>query len=225
MEDDITLDAVRDLILPRYRLADYDDLGHRTATRTRRILADIRSGRGNVSGFVRIGLFKRLSSSGHSFILSLQRQRARNELFIYAIDNGLDVPLGSFSDHQFMVSDEDLEEDEELLRQPRSRSTVNCSVDFRASTKWLGTKRLQIHAAQGPASGQPDHHRAARHGSATGTRPRTPRSMPWSTCCATSTPVRRCLCSPSTPTRPTYVAQALREAGIANVGLATGRLG
>jgi hypothetical protein len=61
----------------------------------KKYLDDIRSGRGNVSGFVRVGLFKRLSSSGHSFILSLQRQRARNELFIHAIDHKLQIPLGS----------------------------------------------------------------------------------------------------------------------------------
>jgi hypothetical protein len=113
MEDETTLDAVRDLTLPRYRLADYDDPEASHSDSDTKVLADIRSGRGNVSGFVRIGLFKRLSSSGHSFILSLQRQRARNELFIYAIDIGLDVPLGSLSDHQFMVTDEDVEEDQD----------------------------------------------------------------------------------------------------------------
>jgi hypothetical protein len=110
MEDDDTLDAIRDLTLPRYRLADYDDPKTPHSEQDSKVLADIRSGRGNVSGFVRIGLFKRLSSSGHSFILSLQRQRARNELFIYAIDQGLAVPLGSFSDHQFMVSDRELDD-------------------------------------------------------------------------------------------------------------------
>lgn len=89
MEDDTTLDAVRELTLPRYRLAEYDNpRAQHTDTDTNN-LADIRAGRGNVSGFVRIGLFKRLSSSGHSFILSLQRQRARNELFIHAIDSNL----------------------------------------------------------------------------------------------------------------------------------------
>lgn len=95
MEDDATLDAITRLTLPRYRLADYED---RRASKTdddKKYLDDIRSGRGNVSGFVRVGLFKRLSSSGHSFILSLQqRQRARNELFMYAIDNKLPLPLG-----------------------------------------------------------------------------------------------------------------------------------
>lgn len=114
MEAEDTLDAIRDLTLPRYRLADYDDPKAPHSDQDAKILADIRSGRGNVSGFVRIGLFKRLSSSGHSFILSLQRQRARNELFVYAIDQGLDVPLGSFSDHQFMVSDRELDDETDL---------------------------------------------------------------------------------------------------------------
>jgi superfamily II DNA or RNA helicase len=139
MEDEITLDAVRDLTLPRYRLADYDDPKAPHSESDTKILGDIRSGRGNVSGFVRIGLFKRLSSSGHSFILSLQRQRARNELFIYAIDNGLDVPLGSFSDHQFMVTDEDVEEDQDGYGSLESQYQ-ELKRRLPASTKWLGTQ-------------------------------------------------------------------------------------
>lgn len=139
MEDEQTLDEIRDLMLPRYRLAEYDDPKAQHSTSDSKILADIRSGRGNVSGFVRIGLFKRLSSSGHSFILSLQRQRARNELFVHAIENGLEVPLGSFGDHQFMVSDEDLEEDEEMGGSLESRYH-ELQRRLPASTRWLSSK-------------------------------------------------------------------------------------
>jgi superfamily II DNA or RNA helicase len=139
MEEDETLDAIRDLTLPRYRLADYDDPKAPHSDKDTRILADIRSGRGNVSGFVRIGLFKRLSSSGHSFILSLQRQRARNGLFVYAIENDLDVPLGSISDHQFMVSDNDLEQDEELYGSLESQYR-ELQRRLPSSTKWLSTR-------------------------------------------------------------------------------------
>jgi superfamily II DNA or RNA helicase len=139
MEDETTLDAVRDLTLPRYRLADYDDPKKPHSDSDAKILADIRSGRGNVSGFVRIGLFKRLSSSGHSFILSLQRQRARNELFIHAIDNGLDVPLGSFGDHQFRVTDGDVEEDQGGFGSLESQYQ-ELQRRLPASTKWLGTQ-------------------------------------------------------------------------------------
>ena len=141
MEDDKTLDAIKDLLLPRYRLADYEDLKAVHSDKDTKILADIKSGRGNVSGFVRIGLFKRLSSSGYSFILSLQRQRARNELYLYAIENGLDVPLGSFNDRQFIVSDEDLEPGEEMGGSPESRYR-EAQRRLPASTKWLSTEVL-----------------------------------------------------------------------------------
>ncbi|WP_030483516.1 helicase-related protein [Nocardioides aequoreus] len=138
MEDDDTLDAIRDLCLPRYRLADYDNPRAEHSDKDAKILADIRSGRGNVSGFVRIGLFKRLSSSGHSFILSLQRQRARNELFLYAIDQGLDVPLGTFSDQQFRITDEDVEDGTDLHGTTETRYT-ELQRRLPASTKWLST--------------------------------------------------------------------------------------
>ena len=138
MEDDTTLDAIRDLILPRYRLADYDNpKALHTPTDTKN-LDDIRSGRGNVSGFVRISLFKRLSSSGHSFILSLQRQRARNELFIHAIDHRLPIPLGSFTDKQIAVTDEDIESDGDLHGSVATRyDTLKKSLP--AKTKWVNT--------------------------------------------------------------------------------------
>lgn len=138
MEDDGTLDAIRDLLLPRYRLAEYDDPKAPHSQQDTKLIADIRSGRGNVSGFVRVGLFKRLSSSGYSFILSLQRQRARNELFIYAIENGFDVPLGTINDTQFLVSDADLEADEELGGSLESRYR-ELQRRLPASTKWLST--------------------------------------------------------------------------------------
>lgn len=138
MEDDTTLDAVGDLILPRYRLADYDNpRAVHTPTDTKN-LDDIRAGRGNVSGFVRVGLFKRLSSSGHSFIQSLQRQRARNELFIHAIDHGLPIPLGSFSDKQIAVTDEDIEGETTLQGSAATRYDALVS-SLPGRTKWVNS--------------------------------------------------------------------------------------
>lgn len=110
MEDTDTLDTVAALTLPRYRLADYENPRAAKTAEDKKNLDDIRSGRGNVSGFVRVGLFKRLSSSGHSFILSLQRQRARNELFLHAIDNQLPLPLGTFTDTQLSAATTDLDD-------------------------------------------------------------------------------------------------------------------
>ncbi len=138
MEDDDTLDAIARLTLPRYRLSDYEDPRALKTDEDKKYLDDIRSGRGNVSGFVRVGLFKRLSSSGHSFILSLQRQRARNELFIHAIDNKLQIPLGTFTDRQITVSDEDLESEEPLGGSLASRYE-ELRESAPAKTKWLNS--------------------------------------------------------------------------------------
>ena len=138
MEDETTLDAVRDLILPRYRLADYDNPKAAHSPSDTKNLDDIRSGRGNVSGFVRIGLFKRLSSSGYSFILSLQRQRARNELFIHAIDTKQPLPLGTFTDKQINVSDEDIETDGSLHGSVETRYK-NLVASLPAKTKWVSS--------------------------------------------------------------------------------------
>lgn len=107
MEDDQTLDDLRDLRLPRYDISGYDNPNARHSPEDRAIIEAARSGRGNVRGFVLSGLYKRLSSSGYSFIQSLTRQLIRNELWIYAIDHQLSIPTGSFSDDQLGLDGSD----------------------------------------------------------------------------------------------------------------------
>ena len=220
MEDDTTLDAIRDLTLPRYRLADYDDPKAPHSEKDTKILADIRSGRGNVSGFVRIGLFKRLSSSGYSFILSLQRQRARNELFIYAIENKLDIPLGSFSDSQFMVSDADLEENEELYGSPESQYR-ELQRRLPVSTKWLSTAALKTTLRKDL---ERDNRIITELLDSFGTwdAAKDSKINALVDLLRDTHPGEKVLVFTEYADTATYVAQALREAGIANVGLASG---
>ncbi len=52
-----------------------------------------RAGR-RLMGFCRTNLFKRLESSGSSFLLSLSRHVLRNYIFIYALENQLPLPIG-----------------------------------------------------------------------------------------------------------------------------------
>ena len=85
-----------------------------------------------------------------------------------------------------------------------------------------GHAGLQEDAAQGPRTRQPDHHRAARQVRHLGLEPRTPRSTPSSTCCAASTRATRCSIFTEYADTADYVAEALKDAGIANVGLASG---
>lgn len=138
MEDDETLDAIKSLLLPRYVLASYDSPKKPHSAEDKKILEDIKTGRGNVAGFVRTGLFKRLSSSGHSFILSLQRQRARNNLFLYAIERKLPVPLGNFTQSQLGVTDADIE-DTAALYGTETTHYEHLRKSLPESTKWINT--------------------------------------------------------------------------------------
>lgn len=137
MEDEQTLSAIEQLDLPRYRLERFDSPKRPHTPEDQSIMDDVKSGRGNVAGFVRAGLYKRLSSSGYSFIESLKRQRSRNEVFVYAIDHKLKLPLGSFTERQF-GSDLDLEDSlaEAANAQIRYESLVATAPK---STRWLNS--------------------------------------------------------------------------------------
>ena len=45
-------------------------------------------------GFCRTNLFKRLESNGFSFLQSIDRHILRNKIYLYAIENDLDLPIG-----------------------------------------------------------------------------------------------------------------------------------
>jgi hypothetical protein len=89
--------VIEQLALPRYELAGYL---HATRRRTappadREILDNLaRAGR-RLIGFSRTNLFKRLESSGQSFLSSLERHILRNMVTLYALENGEPVPIGT----------------------------------------------------------------------------------------------------------------------------------
>jgi superfamily II DNA or RNA helicase len=115
MIDDQTLDAINGLRLPRYHLADYVRDGVEAQDDDGEVLANLQRSSGNLIGFTRTSLFKRLSSCGHSFIVSLARHLDRNRMYLYALDHGLNLPVGSVLQHQINPdSDRDLDEDDEL---------------------------------------------------------------------------------------------------------------
>ena len=97
MTSDRTLDAIRDLRLPRYQLGYFIDDGFVPGDKTERQLADDleNSVQGNLAGFTRITMFKRLSSSGPAFVATLRRHRLRNLVAAYALENGFPMPVGS----------------------------------------------------------------------------------------------------------------------------------
>lgn len=90
------VDTINGLNLPRYGLLQYlNDKPTIKATKEEDVILQNLSRAGKrLMGFCRTNLFKRLESSGYSFLLSLSRHILRNYLFIYAAQNHLPFPIG-----------------------------------------------------------------------------------------------------------------------------------
>jgi len=89
--------VIENLELPRYGLANYlvGDAERLASDQQKRILQNLNRAGKRLIGFCRTNLFKRLESSGHSFLLSVRRHIVRNLVTLYALEKGLPVPIGT----------------------------------------------------------------------------------------------------------------------------------
>ncbi len=90
------VDQINALHVPRYGLGLYvDPIAEKGATAAdRKVIANLGRAGKRLMGFCRTNLFKRLESSGYSFLQSIDRHILRNRIYLYAIENQLDLPIG-----------------------------------------------------------------------------------------------------------------------------------
>ncbi|MCC8039333.1 MAG: phospholipase D-like domain-containing protein [Bacteroidales bacterium] len=90
------IDLMSELKLPRYGLSNFiNEKAVSDAPRHIQNLLDNLSRAGErMMGFCRSTFFKRMDSSGFSYLLTLYRHVLRNCVFIYALDNKLRIPIG-----------------------------------------------------------------------------------------------------------------------------------
>lgn len=91
------VEAINGLSLPRYGLGNYAVSTQRrklTPSEEQQLKGLSRAGK-RLMGFSRTNLYKRLESGGPAFIQSLDRHILRNYISLYAIEQGLDLPIGS----------------------------------------------------------------------------------------------------------------------------------
>jgi superfamily II DNA or RNA helicase len=93
---DEVVDIINHLRLPRYGLGNYEaNAPHEPPTQNEaRILGDLSRAGQRLMGFCRNNLFKRLESSGYAFLHSVERHILRNDVFLYAIEQGRELPIG-----------------------------------------------------------------------------------------------------------------------------------
>lgn len=88
---------IESLALPRYGMAKHlvKDADRLAKADEKRILDNLNRAGRRLIGFCRTNLFKRLESSGYSFLLSVDRHIVRNLVAFHAIENKLPVPIGT----------------------------------------------------------------------------------------------------------------------------------
>ncbi|MBD2137866.1 NgoFVII family restriction endonuclease [Anabaena sp. FACHB-1237] len=97
------VEIINSLSLPRYGLGNYTLNKYKqppTATEQQILNGLSRAGR-RLMGFCRTNLFKRLESSGNAFLESLERHILRNYVYLYGLENKLDIPIGT-QDAEFL---------------------------------------------------------------------------------------------------------------------------
>lgn len=89
------INKMEELKLPRYGLTQYlDDKKTSDANNIEKQLIENLSRAGNrMMGFCKSTFFKRIDSSGFSFLLTLYRHILRNMVYVYAIENKLPLPI------------------------------------------------------------------------------------------------------------------------------------
>ena len=100
-----------ELLLPRYGLSKYEDTikTANASTTDKHLLENLSRAGQRMMGFCKSTFFKRIDSSGFSFLLTLYRHILRNAVFIYAIENKLPLPIGDENDlPEEWIEDEDI---------------------------------------------------------------------------------------------------------------------
>ena len=101
MASEEVIKAINSLQLPRYDLSRYRADDEQKLTPDEKEVFDrLDKAGGNLLGFTRTMFMKRLGSSGAVFILSLQRHQLRNYIYVRAIQQGLELPVGAVSEAQ-----------------------------------------------------------------------------------------------------------------------------
>jgi hypothetical protein len=134
----VVVDTVRILHLPRYGLANYlkPTLDVPPTNDEAEVMKNLSRAGKRLIGFCRTNLFKRLESSGHSFLLSIRRHILRNFIFLHALENGLPLPVGTQDSSLFDTrtddhdSDSPLFGDEETKAEAPTEITAKTLADF-----------------------------------------------------------------------------------------------
>ena len=133
------IEVMKELKLPRYGLSKYiDEKKTEEASKIdKQYLQNLSRAGARMMGFCMSTFFKRIDSSGYSFLLTLYRHILRNMVFIYAIDNKLKLPISDENalPDDFMEDDDQnqilgLPPTESILKEVDGKITLSTDTDL-----------------------------------------------------------------------------------------------
>lgn len=137
------------LSLPRYGLGQYvsEKAAKGADADEKRLLENLSRAGERLMGFSRTNLFKRLESSGASFLQSIDRHILRNYVYLHAIENDLPLPIGTLDadtidpgvedeDEDSILTAEDVEENGTNTAQVEQGETTRSAYQRRAQTAY-----------------------------------------------------------------------------------------
>ncbi|MCD8202429.1 MAG: hypothetical protein LUD48_02160 [Prevotella sp.] len=127
------------LRLPRYGLNNYVNEKQKAnaSDDVSRILDNLSRAGSRMMGFCKSTFFKRMDSSGFSFLITLYHHILRNMVYVYAIDNNLWLPIGDENElPEDYVEDEDInaalfKEDKEESRLIKEDVNITFPTDLK----------------------------------------------------------------------------------------------
>jgi len=136
---DKVVDIIRMLHLPRYGLANYikPQLDVPPTSYEADVMKDLSRAGKRLIGFCRTNFFKRLESSGHSFILSVRRHILRNCIFLHALESGLALPVGTQDSSLFDSRNDDHDSDSSLFGGDEQLATEPTEITSRSLADFL----------------------------------------------------------------------------------------
>ncbi len=132
--DDV-VNLIDGLSLPRYGLGQYvnEKAAKQASTAEKQLIGNLSRAGKRLMGFCRTNLFKRLESSGASFLQSIDRHILRNFIYLHAITNGLDLPIGTLDAISLDPTSEDEDEQALFAVEPGDEGASEVAIDDNVS--------------------------------------------------------------------------------------------
>jgi len=145
-------ELIDNLTYARYQLGKYlSDHAIAETPEEEIVLENLRKSVQTAAGFIRTTTLKRMASSAAAFLITIEKMMARGHVLRFALEQGYDVPIGTFPDRTIVDleseedGDDDLDVDSTVRSRSKGRSLDEWNVIARSSYKALGGLQGKVH--------------------------------------------------------------------------------